>query len=449
MSLRFNSAAIFIIAFLLAISPNLIRGSLYGIDEIPGLPTYMHQRISEYMAAGTFNWHDPLSYGGRAYTYPPLFSIFLAASSIMFGVGAGGIIFMGFLAALAAVSIFLIAKELKIDERVAALFLILSPGFIYLFFHLSTRSPGIAFGLFGGYLLLKNHRLAPVPLALGSLFHPESAVIIISSLAGWYAISKDKKILRTAIITFAVAAVFFGAYLLANGIPQYSGIYDEYTDRKLSLEPAGQEAVFWELGYGKITILLYALAVLGILFTKGYALKIFFLASAILPLTAERFTIYMIFPAVLLAAKLFTNNRKKMVKPLLVACMLYMAISTVMYINASATSWPSRSQIDAMKWIRDNTPENGTVLSDWSEGHWISGIAYRKNYMDGYAEYAPDVNAKLSKLHEFYNSCDPPEGIQYAIFEEWFIEQSISKCIYNYPIVYNNSGIYVFELLPS
>jgi dolichyl-diphosphooligosaccharide--protein glycosyltransferase len=38
---------------------------------------------------------------------------------------------------------------------------------------------------------------------------------------------------------------------------------------------------------------------------------------------------------------------------------------------------------DALQWIKENTPEDSVVISDWGNGYWIESIAKRKSIMNG------------------------------------------------------------------
>src|SRR4030042_1692317 len=145
---------VFVLGFFLSGSPLVVRQAL-GIPGIIGFPTYYHQRIADYLISGTFDWYDPQSFGGRPYTYPPVFSFMLAGFSV-FGLELGGVIMMGLLGGLTAVTCFLLGRELIGKKNAFIAILLSSPALIFLFSHLSTRSPPLLLGLLAIYLVLKK-----------------------------------------------------------------------------------------------------------------------------------------------------------------------------------------------------------------------------------------------------------------------------------------------------
>ena len=56
---------------------------------------------------------------------------------------------------------------------------------------------------------------------------------------------------------------------------------------------------------------------------------------------------------------------------------------------------------DALNWIKENTPEDSTVISWWDFGYWIEAIAERKATMDG-GHYG--IYTKLIKTGNIYNT---------------------------------------------
>ncbi|HDD72669.1 MAG TPA: hypothetical protein ENG00_01095 [Candidatus Aenigmarchaeota archaeon] len=90
---------IFLSGFLISLLPSIIRWYVLGIPCIVGFPTFYHRRIAEEIISGNFDWYDDLSFGGRPYTYPPLFSFSLALFGSLLGIDLGGTVFLPFLVA--------------------------------------------------------------------------------------------------------------------------------------------------------------------------------------------------------------------------------------------------------------------------------------------------------------------------------------------------------------
>ena len=447
--------AVFLVAFLVSISPVLVRWSL-GIPGIIGFPTYYHQRITDYIISGTFSWHDPLSFGGRPYTYPPVFSFMLAGFALLLGLELGGVIMMGLLGGLAAVICYLLALELIGKKNAFLVILLSSPAFIFLFSHLSTRSPPILLGLLAIWLTLKKKPwwAVSLSLALSLIFHPETGLIF-----SFLVLISDKRYLKNAkliVPALLAAGVFYLPFYLAYGLPQANAIHADYVTRGYGLESFNLPFFSWEtsfLGngptYDNLALLVLVLSFVGLYFPRNKFLRIWFLLSFILALASTRLLMYLVFPAAMLATVGIhqLSKSKKYGKPLLAGFLAYMIIIGSLMAVSFGTSWPTKSQTDALLWIKENTPENAAVISDWPHGHWITGIAYRKSFVDGYAEFAPQADLRMSQLKEFYRTCAVPEGygIQYTYLEDWFIKKEGITCLDKFQKVYEKDGIYVYK----
>lgn len=451
---------IFFFSFLLSLSPLILRWHVYGMPGIIG--SYYHQRITGYMADGSFDWYDPLSFGGRPYTYPPFFSFIHAGFAIAFGLEAGGALMMGIFGGLTSVICFLISKEL-IGERKKPLirkallpaFLVFSPTFIYLFSHLCTRSPPILFGLLAVYLVLKKKPWWWVSVALASslIFHPETGMLF-SALA----FICDKRYYKNARfigLAALLSSIFFIPFCLAFGFPEFNAIHEDYARRAYGLESFNLPFLTWETGTSyesAVNLAVLFLSFVGLYWTKNRFLRIWFLLCLGLGLASTRLLIYFAFPAAILAAAgayRISDKYKKYGNLLMASFLAYSIIIGSWYISSFAGTWPTKSETEAMFWIRGNIPENATILSDWAQAHWITGIAYRKSFIDGYAEYAPQANERMSQLKEFYRTCKVPEGygIEYAFFEDWFIRWKENvTCLDRFQKVYDRDYIYVYKL---
>ena len=442
---------VFIAGSLVSVSPLVVRQAS-GIPGIIGFPTYYHQRIADYLISGTFDWYDPLSFGGRPYTYPPVFSFMLAGFSV-FGLELGGVIMMGLLGGLTAVTCFLLARELIGKKNAFIAILLSSPAFIFLFSHLSTRSPPILLGLLAIYLVLKKKPwwLITIPLTLSLIFHPETGLIF-----SFLALIANKDYLRNArfaCLALLIAGAFYAPFYLAYGFPQANAIHGDYISRGYGLESFNLPFFAWETGnnFDNVALLVLALSFAGFYLTRNRFLRIWFILSLALALVSTRLLLYLVFPAAILAtAGIYYLSKKyrKYSKPVLAIFLAYSIVIGCWMAFSFGTSWPTKSESEALLWIRANTPENATVLSDWSHGHWVTGIAYRKSFVDGYAEYAPQADLRMSELEQFYGNCTVPEGygIGYAYLEDWFIKQQNMTCLDTFEKVYDRDYIYVFSL---
>jgi asparagine N-glycosylation enzyme membrane subunit Stt3 len=322
---------VFLVGFLVSVSPVMIRWSL-GIPGIIGFPTYYHQRISDYMISGTFDWQDPLSFGGRPYTYPPLFSFMLAGFSV-FGLELGGVVMMGLLGGLTAVVCFLLARELIGKKNAFLVILLSSPVFIFLFSHLSTRSPPILLGLLALYLAIKKKPwwVAAAPLAISYFFHLEtglifSAVLMLINREHW-----DHA--KTVLVALLAAGIFYAPLFMAYGIPQANAIHEDYIARGYGLESFNLPYFSWEtsfLGNGptfdNVALGVLILSFAGLYFSRNKFLRVWFVLFLILALASTRLLMYLVFPAAMLATVgiyKISGNYKKYWKLILLSFLAY------------------------------------------------------------------------------------------------------------------------------
>jgi asparagine N-glycosylation enzyme membrane subunit Stt3 len=450
-------SAIFVLAFLLFCTPSLIRWSS-GNPSIIGGPTYMHQRIAEQMLSGNFNRTDDLSFGGRPYTYPPFFSAGIAFFGLFFPLQLAGLFFVALFGGLATVSFYLTARIFFPKKRpiVAAAVLLLAPGIIFLFSHLDSRAPSMALSLLGLYFLLSGHGkkyyAGGALLGIAGLFHIEVAIVF--GIIFLFMAKDDRKIIRSIILALVIAAAWYGPFLAAQGLPQINNLHEEYRERQFSLESPTIGNYFYEISAkGYLTLFLGALAVIGFVKSKSNFLRFWLIFTFIITLAAERFFIYLAFPAALLAASALVwmsgkTKRKNLFAVIIVALLAYSAFFGAVKVWNFAGEYPSREQYEAFTWIKNNTPENAMVFSDWQWGHWVTGIANRKSFIDGYAEYAPNATERVAKMENFYKTCEVPAGynITYVYMEKWFADARNMTCLSKFELVYDKNWLEIYKV---
>ena len=57
-----------------------------------------------------------------------------------------------------------------------------------------------------------------------------------------------------------------------------------------------------------------------------------------------------------------------------------------------------------MNWLKENTPESSTIVSSYKEGHLITSIAKRKNFLDQNFLLIKDINQRFEAHEIIYNS---------------------------------------------
>lgn len=260
---------------------------------------------------------------------------------------------------------------------------------------------------------------------------------------------KIKNFAKMGMIAIAIGSIWYAPFIMSHGLPQYNEMYNQYKERRYSLETPDLNDFFWEFaGIGSLTIIVAACAVLGFRKSEKF-FRLSLLFSLALALIAQRFMEYIPFFMAIPAAIFLGDIRNRKARIILMAIVFFTAsVFALQRIDSFAKSYPIKNQTDAFLWIKNNTPPDSVILSDWQWGHWISGIAERKNFLDGYAEYAPDIDKRLSELAEFEKNCKIPEGynIKYVFIEKWWIEKRGIQCVYNYTLAYSNEEEKVFRV---
>ncbi|MBI4170154.1 MAG: glycosyltransferase family 39 protein [Candidatus Aenigmarchaeota archaeon] len=457
---KYETLAVFLIALAIFSLPTILRWTYFDNPSIIGFPTYLHQR-----QALDLDGYDELSFGGRAYTYPPLFSYAIAGFSLLMPIHIGGMLLVAIMGAVSAAFFYLIVRE-HISRKYALLssiLLILVPGTIYFNAHLSSRAPPFALGMAAIYFLLrkysarknlspwlahKNIIIAGIFLGVAALFHPETAFFF--GLVGLFRAVKDRRICISLLLAVVIASAYYISFIATHGFPEYSALHEEYRSRQYSLESTRAETFFFELApNGYLNFAIAGLAVFGIAKKRHMFLFYWLVLAIAFALIAERFAVYLAVPVVLLALyALIMMEKKTWFKTALTLVLIYAIMLASVKIFYFAQFYPTKEQYGTMIWIKQNTPENATILSDWQWGHWIAGIAERRNFVDGYAEYAPNVTARINELEQFYKTCQIPEGynISYIYMEKWFAASKNITCMDKFQLVHENSGFAVYKV---
>jgi asparagine N-glycosylation enzyme membrane subunit Stt3 len=397
---------LFVVVFLLYASPQLVRSSLWG-DSMIGFTTYYHVRMADSLAAG--RWYDDLSFGGREYTYPPAFHLLLAASSSLKE------FVVPFFGALGVAVAYLLCRALRFTDKeslVASAILAVSPSFIYLSSHVNPRMPALVL-LVLGYLLLMDRRKAANVLAGPVL----AAVLYLHPLVGAVGMAIGAVLFRSRLreiaLPYAIGAGLFAAWFLpflaTHGFPAATPFYGEYLELQRGIQ-------YFLLESGSPADSAISLAILLPVLYATFALKgrenrllivWFWLAVVAALLLGNRVNEQLLIPSALLAGRVFVSawrdflSRLRLThiapqqawKAFLVA---YLVAIMATQLNALVFAMPYPQDTAAMLWLRQNSPAGTTVLTQWYYGHWVTGIAGRKNVMDAYAEYAPDIDARAA-----------------------------------------------------
>jgi len=297
--LKMELAIIFLISVTIFSLPSLLRWTYFGNPSTIGFPTYMHQRQAQDLLNGVD--YDRLSFGGREYTYPPLFSRGIALFALALPVEMSGIIFVVIFGAVVSVFFYLIVRD-HISKKYAlpsSLLFVLLPGTIYFNSHLSSRAPPFALGMAALYFLLKpvtnkNLAVSGVLLGIAALFHPEAAVVF--GVVALFRAIKYRKIFLAFLLAAIIASIYYLPFLATHGLPEANGLHEEYITRGYSLQVSGIQNFFFEISPDAyITFVIAGLAIFGMWKKKHLFLTYWLLIALALGIVAERFMIYLLF----------------------------------------------------------------------------------------------------------------------------------------------------------
>jgi len=426
---------IFTLSLVLFALPQILRTTLYH-DSLLGSTTHYHVRMSELIESGATE--DSLSYGGRPFTYPPAFPWMIhlmpaAKYTLAPLIGAIGLI-IGYY----------FAKELGLTKKQSlytSIFLFLNPAYAYFSVHLNPRLPAIILMILSYLMINKDEKiinyLSIIPVIFALLLSPMVGI----SLIAIGAIIFRKKIKKLAAPFAAGFLIFFLAHFLPL-IREY-GLFQRHEAYNMFVEfNTGIQYFFLETGLTAISFNVALVLLAGYGFFKLNDLETkpireWLLIGVIFSLAVfNRVNDLLIFPVSIIAATIFVspkiNELKKSLKlskiskkTFKIAILTYIILVVLIPGFKVITIEPTPEQYEAMTWIKNNTHPNATIMADWNEGHYITNIAERKNVMDPYLEFAPQVDERYNDTRRVKSICNADEAIE--IMEKYNAEYVLQK----------------------
>lgn len=405
---------------------------------------YYHQRMAEqFVQEQQVPVWDALSYSGRPYTYYPLYHQLLALPILLLGVDARTAYALTSLAfALVGLcAVYLLGARLfnpSVGLGTLA-FLALTP----LAFARTTvfsRPDGIALSLMALLVWLVLERrwllIALVSLALAwvSLPYAVFAALVCALWALTSTQSQQAQLALTAFLFLVISLVYYAS--LPWPLFQFSSVPQTSEELK-SLDLfstfvfGGTLWVFAFLGVWKLHRTGKRLPI-GLWVWVGLGLLSLALAIRNLSLAAV--------PLALLAGFGFHTALEK-TKPyhfwLVGMVVVALLLQDGLYYQTFFEDQQVGSLTPALIWARQNTPPEAVFLSLWDRGHSIAGVARRKVVMDGYFEFAPQVEARhRDVMSVFYGS----EGNARSVFKRWgvthlLVDKKMSRVIPDSPVL--------------
>ena len=93
-------------------------------------------------------------------------------------------------------------------------------------------------------------------------------------------------------------------------------------------------------------------------------------------------------------------------KYLLSIVIIVLILSTLIpaILTALKQDLPSNEEVEAFRWLRDNSPKNSGVIALLEEGNLITYYSQRKNIIDDQFMRVKDVDKRFADLNSLYNT---------------------------------------------
>ncbi len=356
------------------------------------LTSSYHARMVELFKAQGVPGYDSLSYGGRGFFYYPL-GYFLAG--VITRVLPPEIFYVLFPAITFSAYLFLIYKiHRKFSNPYSAMTVtLLLATFSYASFgRFFIHQLAFVFAASALYLVLERRfYLAGVASALTFLTHAESFIFLALFFTA-YSIRERRALISLSLGVILAIPYYFNLLQKFNWYipffdPEYRWIVRSYwNDVTPGIKNLLKLRYFLFLGFAG------ALAFFRVRF---YPLLI--LLGSLFVFSGSRFIdpLGLIFFSI--PSAIFLSGVKKK-KVLYYAVLLYSLLYLAYAVSDPLQVRTGEDLIDTLSWIKENTPEETTVIASIDEGHLIAYYSERKNFADGLFEYADLKRAKLCFL---------------------------------------------------
>ncbi len=401
---------------------------------------YVFRQVDNIKNTGLPIIYDELSYGGRIVIDPPLYYYTLAVFSFIMPVELAAKIIPNIFASLLVVVVYLLCYQITKNKQ-ASLFSSFISAFLpiyviktinsasdysimvplmitllyffiksienkkyanyYIFFmfvlaliNMSIITLIIGFLIY--LLLIKlekfKYKRVEIELILFSCFLIIWLLLLLFKKAflmhGYNVIWKNipKQILASY---FTPATILQGIYLIGL-IPFIFGIYILY------------KYTFKEKNRNISLLIGFALSIMLLLWFKLIepSMGLIFL-SIILTVALSQF--YKTFTKFIDKTKLFPY-KKIIISLFLLIVIISSGYPTYTYALSEINNAVAREEIDALEWIRTNTPKNSIILGTLNEGHFIAHIAKRKNVLDFKFLLVQNADQRLTDIKTIYTT---------------------------------------------
>lgn len=367
--------------------------------------SHFHARMSNEIARthDIIEW-DTLSLQGRVYSYPPLLHILVGLLAALSNTDALLVlkVFGLFAGALSVISVFLLARHMSKSTSIAlwsSLFAGLSSILIFrTAAHARPDGLAIVFIPFILYLWLSHReKWGSVLSVLLVLLHPLSAVFLGVLLGAWFVLGVFRRVSFPILLPFTMlgmVAVFF-LWVASIGLP-----LADYHSNLLS--EASELVPFTLLSFILFFPLSWMFALVGGLKTKPPVLLLVWLGvSIVLATFGMRFAMYFVpFFAILAGfgvswvfSKLLPDPRTF---PVFTILFLILASVSLFGVVDSIRPYVHAGEHSALNFLRENGNAGDAILSSWDQGHVLTYYTNLPVVIDGYFEFAHELDARNS-----------------------------------------------------
>ena len=427
---------ILIIIFLLALSTRLFVAFQTPVLEYEG---YFNVRQVESIAeTGKPIINDPLSFGGRILVFTPLFQYITAVFNLFLPVHLTLKLIPNIFASLLVIVIYLLCYEIT-KNRSASLVASFLSGFVPIFVSETVNSassfsllvPLIFLALYFILKLEKDNKYAVffvINFLILTLISPITFVIVLSLL--FYLLflklgqmkqssAESELILFSTFVLIWVYFILFKKILLMHG-PQLfwqnipSQILSEYFVRTNILEAIYKIGIFPFIGgiyiiyhnmfkdKKRSTSLLigFAFSISLLLWFRLIALNtgLIFLGVTLVILFSQ---FYRLLFEYLKKTRYVFDGKILFILFILLAIMTSV-LPSFSYSMKSLQNTPDVRDIEALMWLKSNSPDDSVIAATFDEGHLITAIAGRKNIADHNFLLIPDAKQRLEDVDTLF-----------------------------------------------
>ena len=409
---------------------------------------YVLRQVNHIKETGKPIIQDDLSYEGRIHTEPFLFYYLIAFFALFIKVNVAAKLLINIFATSLIFATYLIAKKITKNSQAACITAFIS-GFIPIYIEktinsLSVYSVMIPLMFLMVYFLLtvddhpKKVNVFIITLII-ALFTSASILLLIVGLLFYLVLIRIEKLKQSKaelelilfstffsvwflLIFFKKAFLQHGIFIIWQNIP--SPLIHSYFINVNILE------AIYKIGIIPFIFGIYI--VYSYLFKEKnrylYLLTGFFLSTFLLLwfklvelnlgliilsiILTLLFSQYLKLFLIYIKKTKFAKFEKTFILTIIIIFILTSVIPSIIYANKSIKQSFTIKELQALTWLRDNTPENSTIATSLEEGFLVNTIADRKNMMDSNFLLINNIDQRYKDLTTIFTSPFETETIR-------------------------------------